>query len=198
MDARRSTRDSGLFDAESLRAMAVAYCIDYQDLRSQLEATDMLVQAFDEAVGREGRLIRGQHLARGLLGGLLRRAALAVGSRFSGIRSRLQRLFLQPAFRHYDEQQRQGCRQLLAVQRGPLLVALHRLTHRRAPADPVENARQKLQAVARDPTTWSQQLLVLRTVQTLTVLDLQTYCDLVYHLGEYAELSLRSNGVTPA
>ena len=40
-------------------------------------------------------------------------------------------------------------------------------------------------SIARDPATWSRQLVTLRAVQTLSVLDLQTYCDLVAELGEY-------------
>ena len=49
----------------------------------------------------------------------------------------------------------------------------------------MEHARQVLSQVARDPGPWTRQLVILRTIQTLSVLDLKTYCDLVYELGEY-------------
>jgi hypothetical protein len=61
------------------------------------------------------------------------------------------------------------------------------LTGPNAPADPVEHVRQVLQEVGRDPAPWTRQLVILRAVQTLSVLDLKTYSDVVYELGEYGD-----------
>jgi hypothetical protein len=49
----------------------------------------------------------------------------------------------------------------------------------------VAEAKQVLAAVGRDPDTWSRELVTLRAVQTLSLLDLKIYCDLVAELGEY-------------
>ena len=77
-------------------------------------------------------------------------------------------------------------RRLLWERRRTLAPVVRLLAGKVAPADPVADARQVLDAIARDPATWSRQLVVLRTIQTLSVLDLETYCDLVAELGEYA------------
>jgi len=154
---------------ESLRAMALAYTVDYRHVRSRWEATRRLKQAFDEV------LEHGPGSAR------------SFRSRWCRWRQarRLDRLFSQPAFRHYDAAQRKICRRALCRRRGPLIGDLRRLTCGGAPVDPVEEAREALLAVARDPAIWTRQLVILRAVQTLSVLDLQTYCDLVAELGEY-------------
>ena len=72
------------------------------------------------------------------------------------------------------------------------------LTHHRAPSDPVSAARAVLCDAARDPATWTQQLVVLRAVQTLSVLDLKTYCDLVAELGEYSRVGAPSEMPGPS
>jgi len=161
--------------AESLRAMAVAYAIDYRGIRRWLEATRLLRQAFDEAASAGPSAERAKP-PYGWPG-------CNVWKKIRLDRS-LQRLFDQPAFRGLDERRRAISREWV-LQRPRLQRLLQQLTARHAPADPVEHARQVLASVARDPTTWSQQLVVLRTVQTLSVLDLKTYCDLVAELGEY-------------
>ena len=98
---------------------------------------------------------------------------------------RFERLFAQPAFRTLTAEQRARCRQWVESHRGEPLSAVFALTAGDAVGDPVEEAQQCLAAVARDPSTWSRQLAVLRAVQTLTVIDLQVYCDVVRELGEY-------------
>lgn len=44
-----------------------------------------------------------------------------------------------------------------------------------------------LEEVARNPTPWSEQLVTLRAVQSLTILDLDSDLDLVRNLGEYED-----------
>ena len=163
---------------QSLRAMAIAYTIDYRGVRTRLEAAGLLERAFNEAIADQAQ----------------RRCLLAwrggsLASLWCGLANgrRLRRLFRQPTFRHLDRRQRAACRRRVCRERGPLLIALGRLTTgRRTGEDPVEDARRELFEVARDPDPWSRQLVTLRAVQTLSVLNLDTYCKLVYDLGEYA------------
>ena len=160
---------------ESLRAMTIAYTIDYRGVRSRLEATRLLQKAFD-------RLVAGEQTT-----GITVRPLTAWWTRFRW-GGRLQTLLRQPSFASYQPHERL-CQRLVCRERGPLLAALKTLSESKheheATADPVEDARRELLAVARDPDTWSRQLLILRAVQTLSVLDLRTYCDLVAELGEY-------------
>ena len=160
--------DCGPQSAESLRAMAVAYTIDYAGVRIRLEASQRLVRAFDDACANPPNL-----------GWSVR----ALWRRWKHA-ARLDCLLKQPAFRDYAGR-RETCLALLCRRRGPLLKDLRRLTQRDFTTDPMAEARRVLLAVARDPATWSRQLVILRAVQTLSVLDLKTYCDLVAELGEY-------------
>ncbi len=161
---------------ESLRAMALAYAIDYRGVRSGPKAVGRLKKTFDEAVAEPSPAA-----------GTRKRFEWSLPAwwcrwRYAG---RLARLLRQPAFSGYDASQRRLCRRLLCRRRGRLLQSLRRLTRRDAPADALDDSRDVLLAVARDPATWTRQLVILRAVQTLSVLDLKTYCDLVEALGEY-------------
>ncbi|MBN2473831.1 MAG: hypothetical protein JXB62_04445 [Pirellulales bacterium] len=160
---------------ESLRAMAIAYTIDCENVRSRWEATRELKRAFHGGTADSDASGSGRGPAA---------AIRAWWCRWRYAR-RLKALFRQPAFADFHAAQRRTCRRLLCRRRGPLLKALQQLTREKDPADPLEEARRVLLAVARDPATWSRQLVVLRAVQTLSVLDLLTYCDLVAELGEY-------------
>jgi hypothetical protein len=160
---------------ESMRAMTIAYTVDYHGVRSRLEAVRRLQQAFDEALG-EGRPADGDSGGRWSLRAAWCRLRLG---------GRILRLVEQPAFAHLSQQQRAACVRLVCRRRRDLARAVRLLTRDPACLDALAAARQTLVAVGRDPATWSQQLVALRTVQTLSVLDLQTYCDLVAELGEY-------------
>jgi hypothetical protein len=158
------------------RAMTVAYTIDYHHVRRYLEATQRLEEASEEAAGSAAAPAAG--------GGRPRRLAASCWCRLRH-GGKIRRLLDQPAFARYDLAQRRRLRRLICGRRGPLLEAVRCLTRAGVPDDPVGHARNELLAVALDPDTWSRQLVVLRAVQTLSVLDLQTYCDLVAELGEY-------------
>lgn len=162
--------------AESLRAMAIAYTIDFRRARSRLEARARLKRAFDDALAPSNDQPADAPPPRRTLRAWWRRWRNA---------TRFKRLFALPDFAHLNSDQQAVCRRLLYSRRGPLLAALKELTSTDAPIDPIDDARQTLLAVGRDPATWSRQLVVLRAVQTLSVLDLRTYCDLVAELGEY-------------
>jgi hypothetical protein len=96
----------------------------------------------------------------------------------------LDRLLKQPSFCDLAGQRRAALADLL-FQRSRLRRLAVQVAGKDAPEDPIEDARQVLAGVARDPATWTQQLVVLRTIQTLSVLDLVSYCELVAQLGEY-------------
>jgi len=159
----------------ALRAVAVAYAVDYRNARSTLEAARLVRRACDRALAEGPRRLAPPDWSP---------RALWCRWRF---RKALRALFQQPEFRHYDGKQQAVCRRWIARRRGPLLDALRRLTANRQPwsTDPVAEAYRTLAAVARDPEPWSGQLVTLRTVQTLSVVDLKVYCELVAELGQY-------------
>ena len=53
-------------------------------------------------------------------------------------------------------------------------------------ADPQEQVYRNLLQVAGQPSSWNEQIVALRAVQTLGILDLQGYEDLIRKLGRYA------------
>ncbi len=173
------------FSGESLRAMAIAYTIDHSGVRSRLEATRLLEKVFEEAKDARPPLGR-----RGL--GWLRRLSWR-RARFDRL---VNRVFQQPAFAAYPAEQREACRGLLRERRKRTGPALRRLAAGGAAGDPVEESRKALAEVGRDPGPWSRQLVALRAVQALSILDLKTYCDLVAELGEYGPCpGERANGI---
>jgi len=168
-------RRGGTYSSEALRAMAIAYTVDHRGARSRLEDVGLLERAFHETLAAQAR--SQQVLPRG--------SAASAWCRLWN-RRRLNRLFDQPSFAHLDRRQRAACRRCVCRRRGPLPAALRRLTPRGpGGADPAGDAWKALAAVGRDPATWTRQLVILRAVQTLTVLDLDTYTRLVHELGEY-------------
>jgi hypothetical protein len=176
IEFRRWLDDLGLsgLSSEALRAMAIAYAIDYRQVRRKLEAVRVLGDAFDDAAALPTAARK--RPARSP-------ASIACRFRYGG---KLERLFDLPAFRKYDEPARVACGRLVTQRRGTLLAALRQLVGKAASGDdPLDAAREALLGVGRDPETWSRQLVTLRAVQTLSVLDLSTYCDLVAELGEY-------------
>ena len=51
--------------------------------------------------------------------------------------------------------------------------------------DPWETVRARMRNVLLRTDLWSDQVLVLRAVQSLTMLDVQHNCELVWNLGGY-------------
>ena len=104
-------------------------------------------------------------------------------------------LFALPCFPDYDEAARKR-----------ILWCLH--YHRRAVRgwvkvvlgqggnDPWATVRARMREVLLRTDLWSDQMLVLRAVQSLTMLDVQHTCDLVWSLGGYAHHS--SSRIPPA
>ena len=174
--------------AVALRAMSIAYAIDYRDVRRRLEMVRHLELAFARAVENDApRRFRRE----GVVGRLM---SLWTAYRYRG---RIRRLFELPTFSQYRDRQQTACMRMICRRRGSILKTVRDLTSPAMAADPLDGpsegplddplnvAKQTLLDVARDPETWSRQLVILRTIQTLSVLDLTTCCDLVAELGEY-------------
>ena len=175
IDFRRWLGTLGIegYSAEAMRAMAIAYSIDYEGVRSRLEAVGRVKDVFDTAIGSAADKRGWGCFGTGCLRRLRHRKALA-------------RLFGISLFSQYDRSQRKACLRTVASGDKSLLIDIQAITGKAGTAeDPVEDARRVILGVGRDPWTWSRQLVVLRAVQTLSVLDLSTYCELVAELGEY-------------
>jgi hypothetical protein len=166
----------------SLRAMTLAYTIDYRKIRSRMEAARLLHKTFDEAIAiaeNAGVLPPGRWRA------VTARWLDCLDPRRRRLRGMMDRLFRQATFASYGELRQPLCRQVVWERRRTLGRVLKQIAGPRAATDPVDDARQLLAGIGRDPDPWSRELVTLRAVQTLSILDLKTYCDLVAELGEY-------------
>ena len=153
---------------ESIRAMAVAYAIDFRQVRSRLRAVRRIRRAMDELAATLPRC-----LSLPAIWCRLRRGRLA------------KRVLQRSDFAAYDQKQRKAFLRTLYHGRGPALDAVRLLARSDTPEDLLADTHATLLPIGRDPAGWTRQLVILRAVQTLSVLDLKTYRDLVAELGEY-------------
>ncbi|MEE8450631.1 MAG: ion transporter, partial [Thermoguttaceae bacterium] len=161
---------------ESIRAMAIAYAIDYGQVRSRLRAVRRVRRALDElAAASSGRHGAGPPRNRSLVAFWCR---LRYGSC-------AKRVLQRSDFAACDPNRSKAFLRMLYQRRGPLLRAVRLLAHSDTPEDLLADTRATLLPIGRDPAGWTRQCVILRAVQTLSVLDLKTYCDLVAELGEY-------------
>lgn len=205
LDLRYWLRRLGLENhpPESLRAMALAYIVDHGRVRATLESARLLERAwgpvhaaetarFPPPSGMSALPARGKTLTSRAAS--LAEALANAGDVLFGLFRFRRRRFAKQAQRvlgyPWLRVPPRGCHRhwvRQAWKRPELRKAVQRLAQTAPGADPLDEVRQTLQSVARDPATWTRQLVVLRAVQTLSVLDLQLYCDLVARLGRYPE-----------
>jgi hypothetical protein len=170
---------------ESIRAMLIAYLIDYRQAASLLHGEAEIVRIFEEALrlGSTGAADdepeQARHRRR--LG-----TRLAVGLRRDR-REAFRRWWDRSALAARPRDEREICLEAYAAnQEGVRDLLLLQLA-----AGGGDQARTRgweiLAEAARRPATWTEQIITLRTVQTLTVLDLQCYRRLVRELGRYEE-----------
>lgn len=102
-------------------------------------------------------------------------------------RRRIDELFQHACFSEYDAGQRQRIaaylRQHRRVADGWIETVLSQGGN-----DPLETARIRLRDVIARTDLWSDQILALRTIQTLTMLDVFHYSQMVWKLGGYEAL----------
>jgi hypothetical protein len=93
-------------------------------------------------------------------------------------------LFELPCFPAYDLAQRRRIVRYLRAHRRAVRGWIKVVLGQGGP-DPWATVKSRMRAVLLRTDLWSDQILVLRAVQTLTMLDLQHNCELVWSLGGY-------------
>jgi len=108
-----------------------------------------------------------------------------------------QRLFRLPIFPTYDLWQQRRIRFAIKSHRrivGPWVDVM--LTA--GGSDPMAGLENRLLDVIRRVDLWSDQIVTLRTLQTMTILDVDHYCRTVWELGRYADLGEAEAPAAPA
>jgi len=168
---------------EALRAMVTACVLDHDDITTLAFSIEGLKRVMTH--GADAAL-DGTTLPPGLPDPVVNLRKL--WHPVSRVRRPVADLFGMPCFPPYDQ-----------AQRSRILSYLRR--HRRAVRgwinvvlgqggdDPWAIVRARMREVLLRTDLWSDQVLVLRAVQTLTMLDVQHNCDLVWSLGGYTRLT---------
>jgi hypothetical protein len=160
--------------ARILRATCVGFAADDRDCRSLLVAPERIEEAIAEVLADPLAVRRGL-IRRGF--DLVRRGAGLLSARLDPLPAALRRYL-----RAHPRPLRLGeRRRLLRAARSE-----HRDLGRLLRLDgSAELAWDRLREVAADHERLDEELVTLRTVQALAVLDVRQYRDLVHQLGEY-------------
>lgn len=160
---------------EAWRAVAIAYAIDYRDARTLAGLRARARELVEEAIAKRGRV--------GGVGLLRRFFRLFLPAR--SLRHAFREFLVRFAPRDLSRAERRHVfRAVRSDHRG--FVRVVQLAAALEPATSPEAAsREILRGVARHPDSWSEQLVTLRTVQSLSVLDVRNYRRQVRDLGGY-------------
>ncbi|WP_169972698.1 ion transporter [Tautonia rosea] len=108
--------------------------------------------------------------------------------RIQDVRRPMDDLLELPCFPRYDAEQRLRITAYLRRHRRAVREWVRVIRGQGGP-DPIETLRTRFVEVMLRTDLWSDQILTLRAVQTLTMLDVQHYIELVWNLGGYDRLS---------
>ncbi len=176
---------------EALRAVVAACILDHDDIATLALSIEGLKAVMAHAADRKLSVAK---LPRGLPDPVVNLRTL--WHPVHRIKRRWTLLFELPCFPSYDH-----------ATRKQILTYLRR--HRRATkgwvkvvlgqggADPWAVVKSRMRDVLLRTDLWSDQILVLRAVQTLTMLDLQHNCELVWNLGGYTRGDQDQAGFEP-
>jgi hypothetical protein len=176
---------------EALRAVVAAYVLDHDDIATLSLSIEGLKAVMEYACnGRQDPRKLPPELPDPVVN--LRRLWHPVNR----VNKRpLADLFDLPCFGSYDPASRRRIisylRRHRRVARGWIKVVLGQGSR-----DPWAVVKARIRDVLLRTDLWSDQILVLRAVQTLTMLDLQHNCELVWNLGGYTQTE--QAGVDPA
>ncbi|MHB1559915.1 MAG: hypothetical protein ACYC61_20895 [Isosphaeraceae bacterium] len=164
---------------EALRALVAACVLDHDDIATLALSIEGLARVMEHAADPSQNPAV---LPPGLPEPVVNLRAL--WHPVHRIRRPIAGLFELPCFSAYDARQRRRIleyfRRHRRTVRGWIRVVLGQ-----GDPDPWDTVRSRMRDVLLRTDLWSDQILVLRAVQTLTMLDVQHNCELVWNLGGY-------------
>ncbi|QDV36086.1 ion transporter [Tautonia plasticadhaerens] len=168
--------------AEVLRALVTAWVADHDDvatLGTSIDAIRAVVSHGADPSGDPRRLPEGLPEAPG--------NGVPLWHAVRDVRRPIAELLDLPCVPRLDGEARARASRYLRKHRRAL-KGWTRILRGQGGADPVATLRARLAEVMLRTDLWSDQILTLRTVQTLTMLDLQHYTELVWTLGGFGRL----------
>ncbi len=177
----RLARDFPLFarrSGEVIRALVTAYLTDYRDIASLHSAITGLRLMFQHAQNPIRPLAKLPH-------GLPEPTRLNGRSWYrSGKRGDWKRIFQVEGFQIEDPYRRRTVRRYLRKHWNIARPWIDLVLKQGGDA-PLQVLQARLEDVVRETDLWSDQILALRTLQTMTILDVHHYIEMVYRLGGY-------------
>jgi hypothetical protein len=163
-----------------LRAITAAYAADYRKSRSLLKANSAIDKAFYKGINEEHKSWKSrcsEHIRR------------CVSTLCFIMRDKEYERFIncwqKSAYVESSESDLQKCWHYYLANRRELAPAFLLVGSEASSA--FERVSQIMEDVMRHHTLWSEEIITLRTLQTLTRLDLQLYRELLFTLGEYQD-----------
>lgn len=177
-------------EREVLRAVASAFAVNHAELATLAKLALRLERDIEEAIKNEGQ-IPGDTLARRVASAAARGATAWTPSA-AKLRSAFD-LYWDAHYAERSEEEREYAR-TYALRNPEFGRRLKRAA--KVNGDPERAARDAIEEVAHHPQEWTEQLLTVRAVQTMALLDVYTDRDLVRDLGQYEDADRPCRPVT--
>ncbi len=171
---------------EVLRALTSAYLVDYHEARTLHEQYRSLYSHLHRAVSSQESSVRQRFSTRWsrwmhALRVLFRRGKDAERQAFDAF---LQAKHIQNSdIAKHTERAWEAYLSHRSILRKPLLS----LAKADVAGDAHASLQKRFERVIREHRIWSEELLALRTIQSLTQIDIRLYRDLIYQIGEYEQ-----------
>lgn len=170
--------------AEVMRAISTAWMINEQGIRDLATSVDALRRVIDAARERtDGPMTMPNDLPPFRLS----KRSWRLGSWWFGTRRATEEAIDRLGITDMDAATRKRVVQQLVRHWAIVHDWVH--TVRRIPVgvDPIEVVQSRLREIILRTDLWSDQIVVLRTLQSLSLLDVYHYCRVVWNLGGYGE-----------
>lgn len=164
---------------EALRALVAACVLDHDDIATLALSIEGLTRVMEHAADpSQNPAVLPPGLPEPVV------SLRALWHPVHRIRRPVVSLFELPGFAAHDARQRRWILEFFRRHRRTVRGWIRVVLGQGGP-DPWDTVRSRMRDVLLRTDLWSDQILVLRAVQTLTMLDVQHNCELVWNLGGY-------------
>ncbi|MBI4614856.1 MAG: ion transporter [Planctomycetes bacterium] len=173
---------------EALRALSIAYALDYRGLRSFLCGIEEVEAVWSSVLSSECFEVSASKYPRRAAAGaffeyLKRRIFLRPDDR----KVAFERVLALTRFAGVRRKERKLLARAVALDLGGIAERIQWLAEVKDAGEARSRAQAVLTRVLVQPHHWTEELVTLRTVQTMAVLDVRNYRTLVWQLGRYGE-----------
>ena len=167
---------------EVLRALGIAYTINYRHLASLLNARKIFEDIFEVAIEKKGRIPSYKWYRVPFL--FLYRFITNFGFIKKDWKKEIFDNFWQVCYaKKYTKKQKRWCWRAFLVKQREVNDILY-LMQKHGDAEVIEEI---IRSIICYPTPWSEELITIRTIQALSIMDVQNYRQHVAELGDYPE-----------